>query len=565
SAASATISVLQARVRGRSSGYGSVLVFLATRDDVLRCAQLLKDAAAASDSAWARDVRFLPLYAGQPPREQARVFDERGRSLKIVLSTKVAETAVTIPNVGVVIDTLLESTKFVDPNSGIINERVLPVSKSAAAQRKARAGRTHSSQKALCLRLTTLETFEQLADHSKSELCRRDLSSAVLALLFLGVRNVHKFPFVSRPSAALLRHALERLYAVRAIDAEGQLQWPCLREKSKTETGTGTAAAAALLSSRHGAAAINDLCLTDIRLARTVNAAIFEHSCGRDGISLAAMLLVADALWTLPAEVHPTDEEGIDKARRHIYVKEGDHPTLLNVWRQWSAQRRTSRSEAAEWCRMVGVSNAAMLRAAAIRAQLARAYKLAYGGVAEGTDTVDAMLETSCEQDVNALLKALAAGFCDSVAVRGGGGRGSPDEAGVLSGMYQSMRGQSQLRPSEHSVLSHRLLAAAPPVSVVFHEAVSLRRNATAEEKRRDWTGARLVEVREMREVTSIPAWLLAEAAPHAFSFDVGVAHRSDIKRQKTAPSGRGAALARPRNRLVTDAAGRAVIHRDIF
>ena len=169
----------------------------------------------------------LPLYAALPPREQAKVFEppELG-TRKVVWSTNVAETSVTVPGIVYVVDSgVVKERRILTRVSGAGSAvstacaeslQVVPVSKAAARQRAGRAGREAPG---ICYRLYTEPTFERhLTENATPELLRSSLDGVVLSLKAYGVKDIRDFDFVDQPPMDGLLRALEGLYQLGALD-----------------------------------------------------------------------------------------------------------------------------------------------------------------------------------------------------------------------------------------------------------------------------------------------------------------------------------------------------------
>ena len=130
---------------------GDVLVFLPGVGEIRQTARRLEGLAAA------RDLAVLPLYGDLPAEKQDEVLGPIGRR-KIVLSTNVAETSLTIEGVTAVVDTGLARSLCFDPNVGMDRLQLVPISQASADQRAGRAGRT---QPGICLRLWAERTHRQ--------------------------------------------------------------------------------------------------------------------------------------------------------------------------------------------------------------------------------------------------------------------------------------------------------------------------------------------------------------------------------------------------------------------
>ena len=130
---------------------GDVLVFLPGVGEIRQAARRLETAAAA------RNLAVLPLYGDLPAEKQDEVLGPIGRR-KVVLSTNVAETSLTIEGITAVVDSGLARSLFFDPHVGMDRLQLMPISQASADQRAGRAGRT---QPGVCLRLWAERTHRQ--------------------------------------------------------------------------------------------------------------------------------------------------------------------------------------------------------------------------------------------------------------------------------------------------------------------------------------------------------------------------------------------------------------------
>ncbi len=192
---------------------GDFLVFLPGSYEIQRTIQTLRE------SRGARDFIILPLHGELPPAEQDAAV-ARYEKRKIVVSTNVAETSLTIDGVRVVIDAGLAKIARFDPYRSINTLLVERISRASADQRAGRAGRTAPG---LCLRLwTEREHFDRPAQELP-EVRRLDLSEVVLTLKASGVHDVSAFRWLERPDAKSLERALTLLTDLGALDREGEL------------------------------------------------------------------------------------------------------------------------------------------------------------------------------------------------------------------------------------------------------------------------------------------------------------------------------------------------------
>ncbi|KAF4728677.1 hypothetical protein FOZ63_009346, partial [Perkinsus olseni] len=173
------------------------------------------------------NIRICDLYSSQSKDKQRDAFIPAGKDeVKIILSTNIAETSVTISGVTTVIDTGLAKTRVFD------TLRISPISKASAAQRSGRAGRERPG---VCYRLYPEVAYDnEMIEHSIPEILRSDMSYVLLQLLAMGVvggggeatthtttcPNLMDFPFVDKPSPKRIRIASRLLRRIGAIGAD---------------------------------------------------------------------------------------------------------------------------------------------------------------------------------------------------------------------------------------------------------------------------------------------------------------------------------------------------------
>jgi ATP-dependent helicase HrpB len=162
----------------------------------------------------------LPLYGELPPEEQQRALlpDPSGRR-KIVLSTPIAETSVTIDGVRIVVDSGYHKISRSDtPGSTLLKtERI---SRDSSEQRAGRAGRTAPG---VCIRLWSEQEQLALREFREPEVLRVDLSSIVLDLAAWGVRNPAEFGWITEPPHNALDAALRLLHRIGALNPDNSL------------------------------------------------------------------------------------------------------------------------------------------------------------------------------------------------------------------------------------------------------------------------------------------------------------------------------------------------------
>ena len=283
--------LLEALERARSDP-GDVLVFLPGKAEIAAAARALRGRT---------DLEVLALHGGLSLEDQARVF-RPGRQRRVILATNVAETSLTVPGIGVVIDSgLVRRTRY---HNGRGFLTLMPVALDSAAQRAGRAGRTAPG---VCYRLWSPEA--RLAPTTPPEILREALEPVVLAAAACGER-AEDLPFLDPPRAYALEAAREGLRALGALDERGRI----------TERGRK---------------------LFRLPLDAPLGALLLEaerHGCLEDAIDLVSALAVGRPLFAAPPGTAREDlrEAGCDavaliravrrgKPRRH-----GLHSHLLD-------------------------------------------------------------------------------------------------------------------------------------------------------------------------------------------------------------------------------------------
>jgi ATP-dependent helicase HrpB len=187
-----------AAVEGAGAPDGHTLVFLPGVAEIRRTMRACEGVARRYGFA------LLPLYGDLSPEEQDRAV-QPSETPKLILSTNVAESSVTIDGVTTVIDSGLARIASDSPDTGLPVVEVRRISKASAIQRAGRAGRTRPGQ---AIRLYSQEDFLRRPEHEIAEIRRRDLSQTVLELRALGIADL---PWFETPPEQAWRAAEELL------------------------------------------------------------------------------------------------------------------------------------------------------------------------------------------------------------------------------------------------------------------------------------------------------------------------------------------------------------------
>ncbi|XP_064955139.1 probable pre-mRNA-splicing factor ATP-dependent RNA helicase DEAH2 isoform X2 [Musa acuminata AAA Group] len=207
---------------------GDILVFLTGEEEIEdACRKITKEINNLGDQVG--PVKVVPLYSTLPPAMQQKIFEPAPAPLeeggppgrKIVVSTNIAETSLTIDGIVYVIDPGFSKQKVYNPRIRVESLLVSPISKASAHQRAGRAGRTQPGK---CFRLYTERSFKNdLQEQTYPEILRSNLANTVLTLKKLGIDDLVHFDFMDPPAPETLMRALEVLNYLGALDDDGNL------------------------------------------------------------------------------------------------------------------------------------------------------------------------------------------------------------------------------------------------------------------------------------------------------------------------------------------------------
>ncbi|XP_036693764.1 ATP-dependent RNA helicase DHX33 isoform X1 [Balaenoptera musculus] len=326
-----------------------ILVFLTGQEEIEAMSKTCRDIAKHLPDG-CPSMLALPLYASLPYAQQLRVFQGAPKGCrKVIISTNIAETSITITGIKYVVDTGMVKAKkynpeFVHVMSKALTRAILPpdsglevlavqrVSKTQAWQRTGRAGREDSG---VCYRLYTEDEFEKFEKMTVPEIQRCNLTSVTLQLLAMKVPDVLTFDFMSKPSPDHIQAAIAQLELLGALEnKDGQL----------TLTPIGRKMAAFPL---------------EPKFAKTILLSPKFH-CTEEILTIISLLSVDSVLYNPPSR-----RDEVQAVRKKFISSEGDHITLLNIYR---AFKNTGRNK--DWCKENFVNSKNMMLVAEVRSQL---------------------------------------------------------------------------------------------------------------------------------------------------------------------------------------------------
>ncbi|KAF0206615.1 MAG: ATP-dependent helicase [Gallionellaceae bacterium] len=192
---------------------GDVLVFLPGEREIREAAEALR-------KHQHKGIEILPLFSRLSIAEQDRVFKPASGMRRVVLATNVAETSLTVPNIGYVIDSGLARVNRYSVRQKVEQLRIENVSRAASNQRAGRCGRVMSG---VCVRLYEEADFLQRPEFTDAEIFRVSLATVILRMSALGLGEVEEFPFIEPPGSRAIADGYQLLQELNAIDDKRQL------------------------------------------------------------------------------------------------------------------------------------------------------------------------------------------------------------------------------------------------------------------------------------------------------------------------------------------------------
>ncbi len=293
---------------GHYGAAGDMLVFLSGERDIRLLARALRGR---------EGLDVLPLYARLSRGEQDRVFGRaRARGLRVVLSTNVAETSVTVPGIRYVIDPGEARISRYSYRTRVQRLPIEAISQASADQRRGRCGRVGPG---VCLRLYSEEDYGGRPAFTDPEIQRSNLAAVVLRMLHLGLGRVEQFPFIDPPDPRLVRDGYRLLEELGAVNGKHRL----------TRLG------------RRMASLPIDPTLSRMLLAAEAR-----------GVT-AELLVIASALAIQDPRERPADRQSqADQAHARFRDPRSDFSGLINLWRYYEEQRQAlSENQLRKLCR----------------------------------------------------------------------------------------------------------------------------------------------------------------------------------------------------------------------
>ena len=275
---------------------GDILVFLPGERDIHELRRTLEESPA-------RQCDLLPLFGRLANADQQRIFHPGGRR-RIILSTNIAETSLTVPGIRYVVDTGLARVSRYSPHSRTQRLPIEPIAQSSADQRKGRCGRVSNG---VCYRLYDEQDFLGRPRYTTPEIHRSNLASVILRMMAFKLGDIRTFPFIEPPAESAIVGGYRLLAELGAVQADDLS--PNADDYRLTKLGRRLAQLP-----------------VDPTVARMLLQAQRENA-------LPEVLVIASGLSIQDPRERPAElAKEADEMHKQFTHPESDFLTLLNIW-----------------------------------------------------------------------------------------------------------------------------------------------------------------------------------------------------------------------------------------
>jgi len=277
---------------------GNILIFLSSREEVLECCRII-------DGFGLKKLVTCPLYSkiSQKQEEAATGLNDpelaEMKVRKVIVSTNVSETSITIKNLGYAIDCGLSKKKVYNPINRTETILISPISQASLMQRAGRLGRIIPGT---CYHLYTKETARSFEKESSPKILSSNITSFVFKLIAAGVKNPVLCQYISAPAPITLMRALEELVYFKIIEKPTNIEEGCRLVRG------------------------NELANTlpiPVNLSRAIISGL-ANNCANEVITIISLLKNPD--------VFIGERKEIQETLSKFSSRYGDHLTLLNVF-----------------------------------------------------------------------------------------------------------------------------------------------------------------------------------------------------------------------------------------
>lgn len=378
---------------------GDILCFLPGQEEIDKAVTILnKIASCISEQSAVPLMVAYPLYAALPPSQQAKVFAKiKGFKRKVVFSTNIAETSVTISGVKFVVDSGLRKVKVWRHQLGLATLLTVPISRASAMQRSGRAGRESEGKS---FRLYCEGDYNKLPHQTEPEIARSDVTSPVLMLKRYDIDDILNWTWFENPGREALTMGLQELYQLGALNDSGKI------------TARGEQMSLLPLPPQMSSVLIK----------------ASEMGCLPPIIDIISCLSVENLLLNPP----PEERDGVNE-RRLTLCKAGKRygdlimmKELFDIYfkelEKSTSARDIKTSEKIEWCKELCISYRGLKNVVKVREQL----KMYCKHLFDKSNYVEAEVENFVGEDrdeIAKILKCFLSGFSKNTAI------GMPDRS----------------------------------------------------------------------------------------------------------------------------------------
>ncbi|MGC6424135.1 MAG: ATP-dependent RNA helicase HrpA [Lentimonas sp.] len=316
---------------------GDVLVFLPGERDIHELRRKLEDTKV-------RGCDILPLYGRLSNADQQRIFHPGGRR-RIILSTNIAETSLTVPGIRYVVDAGLARISRYSATSRTQRLPIEPVAQSSAEQRKGRCGRVNNG---VCYRLYSEQDFLARDRFTTPEIHRSNLAAVILRMLAFRLGDIRTFPFIDPPSDTAIKGGYRLLDELGAVFGDQYAK----NEDAYRLTKLGRK-------------------LAHLPVDPTVARMLLQAK--EEGV-LEDVLVIASGLSIQDPRERPAElaKEADDMQKRFVHP-ESDFLTILNIWNAYHDEMdRLSQGQLRKFCKQHFISYQRMREWRDIHHQLER-------------------------------------------------------------------------------------------------------------------------------------------------------------------------------------------------
>ncbi len=390
----------------QSGGGGDILVFLPGEREIREGADALRRHLQLQQRS-GPTPEIIPLFARLSQAEQDRVF-ETGQGRRVVMSTNVAETSLTVPGIRYVIDAGHARVKRYSYRNKVEQLQVEAISQSSANQRAGRCGRVANG---ICIRLYDEADFNGRPKFTDPEILRSSLAGVILRMKSLGLGAVEDFAFLEAPTRKAIADGYDLLSELGAVDDVNQL------------TALGVA--------------LSKLPL-DPRIGRMILAAR-DHQC------LDEVLIIASALSVQDVRDRPLDhQQAADEKQKQFDDERSEFVSYLKLWAWLDAGRgvhghQASKSQAIDTHKLSNRQQEQRLREHFISARRVREWRDIHSQL-QGLAAEQGWRMNTAPATYESLHMALLSGLLGNIGVKSDEGDGYLGARGIKFWRHPSSR-----------------------------------------------------------------------------------------------------------------------------